>query len=788
MKPSEPTRWWDLPAALLLLLALISLAGCLIKTEWVDHLRLVRILIFLGGVTGLALGQSRFSPRQVAVFALAYGFFLLPWQLGRTVFPSIEHISESGLWVDRLVSLNGRLINAIDQLARREAVQDPIFFLFCMAALFWVLGTHAGYTLTRYAAPWRIILPAGLTLLIIHAADFYATSRTWYLVSYVFFSLLLLARLTFLRRRAHWQRIQANFPSLIILDFVHLIFLAAVLLVSLAWTIPALANALPVAREAWQQTIHPWWTAAHERLDDAFASLRRPTLTSITAGYYGDSLSLGRGSELTDDLSLTVQAPSRSGGLPYYWRARVYDHYADGRWSNVALSTTHSVSSSDWVSTFPELEGRREVTFTFTSVSHLATLYTASRPRWVSLPAHADMVDNSDGTVDLFALHAAPPLRPGEAYRVHSSISDVTVVQLRTAGVDYPRWVAERYLQVPATVTTRTLELARRIAADQENPYDTAIAVTKYLRTHIQYKEVISSLPADRELLDWFLFDLQEGFCNYYASAEVILLRLLGVPARLAVGFAQGERQPGSNIYLVRRKNAHTWVEVYFPKFGWIEFEPTASQSPLVRPSGESQPDIAAGPASPGDIEGQRERLEELLAREGESLEPETKIIPSFRLGSIFWILLLVLGLIALVWYRRRRRGLLPSLPVLLETGLLRFNLQPPAILRRWLRRVTLSPLMRAYQKLNQALVRLGAAPVPSDTPAERAAALSALIPAAEDPARRLMAEYQDAIYGPRSGNLHIARESARAVRNLSWKAKVRQLIFGWREENSEKS
>jgi transglutaminase-like putative cysteine protease len=771
MRRSTSARWWDLSAAFLLLAALLTAASRLVTTEWVDHLTMIRILTFLGVLAGLALGQSRFSPFQATAFALAYGLFAVPWRLGLTLGHDI-------LWTERLIGLAGRMISALSQLARQEPVQDPLLFLCWMSSLFWALSVYAGYTLTRHAHPWRATLPAGLALLQIHNSDPYIASRAWYLAGYLFFSLLLLARLTHLRQLVHWRQIRAHVPHLIVLDLIHVILLAVVLVVLLAWTIPALADALPVAREAWQDATRPWRTAMRERMDNAFASLRRTGALVAVADYYGENMPLGRGSELTDALVLTVQGPlDRGVGIRYYWRARVYDDYADGVWSSATLSATQSVNPARFGLTFPELEGRRTLTFTFTSAVPIATLYTAPQPRWVSRSARADLARNPDGTADLVALHATPPLRGGETYQARSSLSSVTVAQLRAAGTDYPLWVTSRYLQLPPTVTPRTRQLARQIAAGLDNPYDVAVAVTDYLRTNIRYSETVPPLATDQELLDWFLFDLGQGFCNYYASAEVILLRSLGIPARVAVGFAQGEQQAGSNTYLVRQQDAHTWPEVYFPGLGWVEFEPTVSQSPIYRLSGEGESTRSAGPDDAD--RGERERLEELLALEDEALS-ETGAAGALdsRMTAASWALFLALGLvvIALVWRRRRRRGW-PPFPVLLESGLRRFDLRPPAVLRRWALRAVLPPLARAYMELNQALARLGAPPDPADTPAERAVALTRLLPVAADPAQRLLAEYHATAYGPRPGNYGIAQQAGRDIRILSWRAKIRQLF-----------
>ena len=110
----------------------------------------------------------------------------------------------------------------------------------------------------------------------------------------------------------------------------------------------------------------------------------------------------------------------------------------------------------------------------------------------------------------------------------------------------------------------------------------------------LHIRNTVEAPPAGQDPLDWFLFHSKKGFCNYYATAEVLLLRSAGIPARMVVGFAQGEFDP-PNHYVVRQRDSHAWPEVYFPGIGWVEFEPTSNQAPLELPLGENP-----SPAAPG--------------------------------------------------------------------------------------------------------------------------------------------------------------------------------------------
>ena len=797
-------RWWDMPAACLLLAALLTTAGRLVVTEWTDHLNIVRVLTFLGAVAGLALGQSMFSQSRAAVFALIYGLFAVPWQLGLT----LTRVSDDALWSERLINLALRLLNSFALLARQEAVEDPLLFVFFMAIFAWVLGAHAGYTLTRHAHPWRTILPAGLALLILQTYDPFLTGRVWFLAVYLLFALLLLARLIYLRRRTHWQQEHVFLPAYAGADFSRVTVQITVLLVLVAWVTPVLATAFSPAQRAWREATRPW-LSIQDRLDVIVAALREQV--GGVANLYGDSLFLGRGEELTDDITMVVEIPPNAPVPPrYYWRARVYDYYDGGQWNTTLVSDTQRVTPEHFELAFPEVDQSEDrqwtSVFTITTAAPISTLFIPARPLWISHSGRADVFRIPGGTVDMAAFHANPPLRAGEAYQVRSFFNDVTVAQLRAAGTNYPSWITNHYLQVPLGVSPRVYELARQITLDMDNPYDMAAAITTYLRTYIRYSETISARdPTDRDPLEWFLFDVREGYCSYYATAEVIMLRTLGIPARLAVGYAEGDSESGGDIYMisrggtslwpedselyvVRRRDAHAWPEVYFPSLGWVEFEPTAAQPPVYRPLGDDDLDGIQDSLFDADTD-QRERWETMM--EGLQIPVEVEQLSESSAAQysgppvIIWVAIAVLAvgliLVAFIWGKRHPRVFAP-IPVLLQKGLRRFDLQPPAALHRWLVYVTLPLLARAYQEINNALIRLGVPPDPADTPAERTLTLGRLLPEAADPAQLLLAEYHATAYSPRSGDLDVAQRAGRSIRELSWRAVIRRIVTRARE------
>lgn len=190
----------------------------------------------------------------------------------------------------------------------------------------------------------------------------------------------------------------------------------------------------------------------------------------------------------------------------------------------------------------------------------------------------------------------------GGSYRVVASTSTATAPDLRNAGDAYPEFVMQRYLSLPETITPRTVALTESITAASATPFDRARAIEAYLRDAIVYDETVAQPPADADIVDYVLFDRKRGYCEYYASAMTVMLRSIGIPARVAVGFYPGDFDATQGGFLYLQNNAHAWTEVFFPGYGWIPFEPTASR-PLLEDSLAANPERVIDEPTPLAVE-----------------------------------------------------------------------------------------------------------------------------------------------------------------------------------------
>jgi len=250
----------------------------------------------------------------------------------------------------------------------------------------------------------------------------------------------------------------------------------------------------------------------------------------------------------------------------HYWRSAIFVNYTGRGWEPLTFTGLSSQSQ------LPEQSppGRYALRQHFEIVApHDQTLFAVNQPAQTS--------DNVQLKSEPF--ENAIVVGPADKYDVTSWATDLTANQLITASTVYPSDIISTYLQLPDNLPVRVRGLANRITAGATTPYDKAVRLQTYLRLTYPYRLDVPPPPRGQDVVDYFLFDAPGGFCSYYASAMAVMLRLEGVPARVVTGFATGDYDYARGAYRVPADAAHAWVEVYFPGYGWVEFEPTAAQS-----------------------------------------------------------------------------------------------------------------------------------------------------------------------------------------------------------------
>jgi transglutaminase-like putative cysteine protease len=170
------------------------------------------------------------------------------------------------------------------------------------------------------------------------------------------------------------------------------------------------------------------------------------------------------------------------------------------------------------------------------------------------------------------AVYDRDPVHVVNLYEADSDIARPTPSQLRNASNLLPA-LTDAYLQLPE-LDPRIPQLATQIIGSASNNYDKATAIEHYLNTHYAYTLQLPRTPVQDPLAN-FLFDRKEGHCEYFASSMAVMLRTLHIPSRVVNGFRSDEFNDVTGNYVVRAKDAHSWVEAFFPGYGWVTFDPT---------------------------------------------------------------------------------------------------------------------------------------------------------------------------------------------------------------------
>ena len=264
-------------------------------------------------------------------------------------------------------------------------------------------------------------------------------------------------------------------------------------------------------------------------------------------------------------------------GAPAYWRGLVFDTYSDGVWT---------ASIRDYREMQPYVPARflgpapQDNLGTFVQTFHILRtmpgVINAAYPIESLYAPVAALRQDAYGT-----FHTPEPLRSGQTYSVVSYLPNLTSeVLVKDTSLDRLPDHAGIYTD-QGRLSDRVLELASTVIRDQPTYYDRVMAITTYLQQNYRYTLDLPAVPRGKDPLDWFLFESKAGYCEQFATAATLMLRSQGIPARLVTGYATGDYDGVLNQAVVRERDAHAWVEVWFAHHGWIPLDPTPGVSPL---------------------------------------------------------------------------------------------------------------------------------------------------------------------------------------------------------------
>ena len=573
--------WEELLTLTLTLLALAAVVFSIERANWVREMPSLGVAALFGLVSGWLLARTRGPAWALHLLGITAGLAVVLAMVMHTMRLS-EPLIDSGIDA-RWEELWARIGAWVDALRSDNVSTDPLPFVLLVVLAAWALAYLAAWAVVRWRNPWFALLPGGVALLT--NISYLPGQPSAEFILFLFAGILLFARLHLLRTLERWQGERAATPPMLSLEVLNLAFFAGIALIVAAWLVPTANHWGPVAA-AWERAFAP----IDQRLD-RFGQLFIGVGSKRSVGFhkFGAVLPLQGSITLDNETLFKVDATD-----PLYLRGAVYDEYTSSGWKLTDArqrslpGTTVEAASFGTPQTRAQFRAPVQVKVRVVEPVGRNRLLAFGDP--LATDSEAAQLLTSPAPEDIVGLKPGESLQEGDTYTTVGTVSGATIDRLVTASPDYPAWVRDRYLQLPDSLPQEVRALARQIVGNERVPYLMAARIEQYLRANYRYELKLELRPPRRDAVAYFLFDAKHGYFDYHASAMAVLLRLLGVPARVAVGFAldNADRDEQTKRFRVSEQRSWAWTEVFFPGYGWVEFNPTPGRGQILRAGDDS--------------------------------------------------------------------------------------------------------------------------------------------------------------------------------------------------------
>jgi len=629
-------RWYERFVSLFVAIILISSLSIFENYWWPESFKIAHYTLGAAALIDMILPLKGRIIRLLLQFAatvfITFRFARMEWSAA----PSADS-GEWGWWF-------------------RETLAGLHPFLWIGLSLLAIHWLFTGWTVSRP----RMFGFIGASILILTIADSFTPIWLWDNVAVVIF-----VGLAWLVMN-HLDRLQRTHPESLkeLLEYPVRVFTPAVIVLLVLFIIalnvpsisPLLQDPYTIWKKARGEEVHVFLGEKALQRDDILT----PEGNS-SSGYSRNDEVLGGGFDYDFSPMMTVSTSQRS-----YWRGETLGEYTGQGWK-----TSLSIEGERVLPEMSLSDGGGRERAQVTEVHQVVTLERedaypilfgaapVSKVKWINNETEAVTANAMRWSPENWELRWNEALPYPKTYSISSTVVALDEQGLRTAKAVLPDELSQYYLSLPAELPTRVYELAEDISADGTTDYDRAKLIETYLRQNYIYnnKPDLSKLSGNTtDFVDGFLFELQEGYCDYFSTAMAVMARSIGLPSRWVKGFTpgslpvdrygppgdmlDGERYnpTGAGTYTVRNSDAHSWVEIYFEGFGWIPFEPTSGfRFPYVSPEGEE--------------------LDLTLPETDQSETPETAVKTTSAPSRVWGIVsLIVLVIAAAAWLIVKRR------------------------------------------------------------------------------------------------------------------------------------
>lgn len=573
-------------SAVLVVVLTFLIAKSTVTAEWVDGIGVIVMVALAAAILGSIVAATP-----------------LPWPAGLgilTVAGAVAALIAAGPSIKATHQLDpvGQALIGIwwKRITSGQAESDPSFYLVLICLLMWVSGAWLAWCVIRWRLAMLGLVP-GAAAFATNLLNF-PTDQNTFVVFVLFFTLLLLLWTTYTGSVATATRARVRLMGDASWDFWESGGVAMAGLILLSVLLPPFSTVDRTTQI--ESSLFTNWAQLQQELS-------HPGLASGTGGGGGGisgfspDVVLGGPLTLTRDVVFTYTVSGSYSG-PRYFRGLDDTVTVRAEWTypsaNGVRQTIHKNQVPKYAEQYQKLAvASFNVNMVTPPTANGDVLFypgLLDRVNRESIGAQVPFPPNVDSAAlySIDRLGSTQPASSSGSYTVESEYSTATVSELQSTETNYPDWVGQ-FAYLPGTgyrspdVLDRIHNLALQVvtAAGATTPYDEATAIESYLRSDLfSYTLNPPQPPGGVDRLDYFLFSSHTGYCQYFATAMGDMLRSLGIPTRLVNGFGPGQFESSVNRYVVRAEDAHTWVESYFPGYGWIPFEPTNDRSPSYLP------------------------------------------------------------------------------------------------------------------------------------------------------------------------------------------------------------
>jgi transglutaminase-like putative cysteine protease len=505
-----------------------------------------------------------FAVLEVAVLSLEHAKWITP-QPSLTLVLILSMLT---VWILVVCRLHSALIHVLALILGPLVViwqtnsfrsSDVFYFTVFLTSVTWVMGYLSTWFLLRRINAW-VAVCFGAVVVLVNLSNL-PTSYYMYFGFYFVAAIFLLVQTRIVKRQYSPEQ-TARYTGKGLIYFVSSLLCIVIVAVGISWAMPDVRfpslQTMIATKILWKQGIE-------QSRFNFFANVA--SKQSLNTNSMRLDLPFEATWHESDRIDFIV-----SSTVPSYWQVRAYDVYTGSGWENSPVSDVVLKSKNAWDGSESPANSER-VTYTVTPNIKTDVLLTSGSFIAASKPVLVQV-----GSGDVIGVMSSHVLSAGESYSVTAAVSQATPQELESVGDNYSLIDLQSYLQLPDDFPESIRELSANLTANATTPYQKILKIKSYL-SRIPYSTDIKAPPEGVDGVAYFLFTERAGFCVHFASAMAVMLRSVGVPTRLAIGYLPGEPGAEKGEYILRDRSYHAWPQVYFPGYGWVDIEATPSNS-----------------------------------------------------------------------------------------------------------------------------------------------------------------------------------------------------------------